>query len=745
MSKRIIALSEKAALDANDVMAVDNVSGGTKKYKMQRILDQINSVAAAAEEAIGQVDEEVTDLKSGINQIYKGDTVTKDASGNWYAELNIEAGETYTIKNNGVSGAFTIFTSNVTVHNTSTDIESVGTLNAGYSLTFTATQDAKYFVGYANSATIISIEMSGTVLNDVYNKLDEQKVVNAFVCKPHWRNGSLLNKNNAQAISTNNIIDARNFQSVDVLMRFDIPTGYIYGIELSTYSISEGDPATSGSSAIRNNILYQSADGMFHFELSEAEKGVAFALWSVNGSGTTSPLRITTVDGADIGIKFNITNNKEEYLMPSLSWRNGSSFNATNAAGIANADIINVDEAEEVVIYATFDIPEGYHYVFEYSTFSVSSGTTLSNVATTIRKQRQIRNKSGILPLKLTITEKGFAVAIYCENESGTLYNLRIRDVDTAKIQILRRYTADSGNERLTLDYDTLKSGMSGNVNIAIQTDTHISLFRNYKTNGATFNTADMTAFAQAVNSIECLGCNCFANLGDVVRGYEFDPDYETRASLDGIVDVYKNITTNKFLLVGNHDDGCAFYLNPTYNDDKRKENVLFPMEQLNRISKYGTITGALQNYAYKDISGVRFISLYQRDYDYNTTIPGIEDFAIGSAQLEWLTNTALDTFLPVVVMTHAPLISDLYANGGTGFADAVAALTTFINNGGTVIAVLSGHTHEQNAAKVDGINHIVFANGYNFFELVSINLTAKTITCKVVNNSNLTDRTFTY
>lgn len=66
MSKRFIALSEKAALDANDVMAVDNPSGGTKKFKVQKILDQISAVATAADEAIDQLDDDLTELKGEI-------------------------------------------------------------------------------------------------------------------------------------------------------------------------------------------------------------------------------------------------------------------------------------------------------------------------------------------------------------------------------------------------------------------------------------------------------------------------------------------------------------------------------------------------------------------------------------------------------------------------------------------------------------------------------------------------------
>jgi hypothetical protein len=60
-------------------------------------------------------------------------------------------------------------------------------------------------------------------------------------------------------------------------------------------------------------------------------------------------------------------------------------------------------------------------------------------------------------------------------------------------------------------------------------------------------------------------------------------------------------------------------------------------------------------------------------------------------------------------------------------------------------VAVLSGHTHQQGYATVDGINHIVFQNGYNFFEKVSIDLANRTISCKAINNNNLDNITLSY
>ena len=305
---------------------------------------------------------------------------------------------------------------------------------------------------------------------------------------------------------------------------------------------------------------------------------------------------------------------------------------------------------------------------------------------------------------------------------------------------------ADASSSPLSIDYTTIKSSMSGKVNIALQTDTHMSSFTGYKYDGTVFEKSNFSTFNAVLKTIDKLPFDVFMNLGDIVRGYEFDPDYETRASIDNIITEYdKNISIPKLFLIGNHDDGNMWYNDGSrYNQKPSEENVLYPNEQFNRITKFGENNGKNINYYHTDISGIRFITLWQKDFDYASDIPQNEDFKIGTDQLTWLSNEALDTSLPVVVLTHAPLITSLYAHGGIGFSDAVTAIESFASGGGTVVAVLSGHTHTQATATQNGINHIVFANGYNWFELLSIDLVNSTLTCKAINKT-LSDISVTF
>ena len=298
----------------------------------------------------------------------------------------------------------------------------------------------------------------------------------------------------------------------------------------------------------------------------------------------------------------------------------------------------------------------------------------------------------------------------------------------------------------LPLDYDSLAAAMDGKVCLAIQTDTHMSLFDNYTTAGQKYGASDFVTFRRVLASIEKLGVDAFANLGDIVRGYEFDMPYETRESLDTILDYYSDyISSPKLYVVGNHEDGDVYYYNLTYNDKQSVYDVLYPNEQFNRVTKRGIINKGLQNYYYVDISGIRVICLYQKDYDYSTEIPHTESFKIGTSQLEWLESTALDTDLPVLVITHAPLIPSLFSTSGTGFAEALGHIENFRTNGGKVIGVMTGHTHVQNSDTVNGITHVVFKNGSSFFELVTIDLEEQKVICSAVNNSQLTNIEYTF
>lgn len=405
-----------------------------------------------------------------------------------------------------------------------------------------------------------------------------------------------------------------------------------------------------------------------------------------------------------------------------------------DTAYIRPKNFIRVNAGDVLTVHpTTFGLYNSVMY--KYNTDNASGYTTSVTIpATTAGKT-----------WKHTFTEDGWFKFRASNASSGAKINpedlLSFNDV----FYLEHFYDADELTKKigpLGIDYFTINSQINGKFNLAIQTDTHMSKYVAYTS--AEYLPSDFDDLKSVVNAINKLDIDLFANLGDFIRGYQSDPSYESRSNADAVMDIYKTIKTNKAFVIGNHDDGCLFYSNTTYNDNPSTQQVMFPNEQFNRYTKFGLNNKGKSNYYYADINGVRIIALYQRDFDYSSAIPQIEAFNISANQLSWFATTALDTNLPVIVLTHAPLVSSLYATSRSGFDEVLSALDSFVNGGGTVIAVLSGHTHAQNAEKVNGINHIVFKNGYDLFELVSVDLSNRTISCKAINGSSA-DLSLTY
>ena len=129
-------------------------------------------------------------------------------------------------------------------------------------------------------------------------------------------------------------------------------------------------------------------------------------------------------------------------------------------------------------------------------------------------------------------------------------------------------------NQKLSLDYTTLKNAMIGKTNFAIQTDTHISSFDAYNNSNNKASKSDLSLFKTVLNSIKELNCDLTLNLGDIVRGYQYDTDFETRKTMDDIINAYSSIVGNCLFVIGNHDDGNLFYYDTSYNDFSRREKV---------------------------------------------------------------------------------------------------------------------------------------------------------------------------
>lgn len=391
-------------------------------------------------------------------------------------------------------------------------------------------------------------------------------------------------------------------------------------------------------------------------------------------------------------------------------------------------------------------IPSYVGHVYLYSSFDESS--YMNDGFDFYKSQKHIIDKDCYVSFRVSKTQYS-AISNDELNAFGELFtivrNSALSSVDKLNDSVDKLNDIVIGDtSTLNIDYESINAQIDGKFTIVVQSDTHLCSFDTYKSTGEKIAKSDFDTFSKILRSVSKINYNVFANLGDIVQGCEFDSDFETRKSIDNIVETYSKYISRIIYVIGNHDDGNLFYYDNRYNDKKDVANVIYPFEQFNRITKYGLNNRNNKNYFYNDIDGVRIITLYQRDYIYQDSIPYIESFAISEEQLTWFENVALNTTNPIIVLTHAPLVNTLYENGGSGFSNILTSLDSFKENGGDVIGVFSGHTHKQDNAVINGINHIVFKNGYDFFEIVMVDKTTRTITCKPI-NKDLQERTFTY
>ena len=237
------------------------------------------------------------------------------------------------------------------------------------------------------------------------------------------------------------------------------------------------------------------------------------------------------------------------------------------------------------------------------------------------------------------------------------------------------------------------------------------------------------------------VGCDFIANLGDIIQGYNsatLDSPERTRQSYTDIVKRYtRNVSCPVMFAVGNHDSNYLY-------DGGSAEFT--NAEVFGRLIKKGLRTmptashPAGKSYYYMDFDAVRAIVLNTSD---GATA---NSFVVSQEQINWFTNNALDTDKAVLVLSHVPLVDEFSTNYGASYESIVSALVAFKSNGGTVIACVSGHTHEQASAVSNGILFITCtrsAPNDGTAEFFMIDLQNKTITTYGLGNAGSRNWTF--
>ena len=250
------------------------------------------------------------------------------------------------------------------------------------------------------------------------------------------------------------------------------------------------------------------------------------------------------------------------------------------------------------------------------------------------------------------------------------------------------------------------------------------------------------------------VGFDFICNLGDIIHGYNEEGKDDIALVRKDMSDLAYNYTHRAkcpvMFAFGNHDD------NPMWAVAHTSDGYIKIAEAYGRLYSFcrNTMPCSVWHnrnvYYYNDFGDVRVIVLNTTDTTYtdgsSTMAPR---YVISNEQLAWFTNVALDTDKAIIVMCHCPIDSTLAvdgAAGGTNYAEALAAIDAFKNNGGTVIGCFYGHNHAQNDTMHNGFPEVMFANGGSFCEVVTVDLDTKTVTAKVIGNSSLTQtRTWNY
>lgn len=341
---------------------------------------------------------------------------------------------------------------------------------------------------------------------------------------------------------------------------------------------------------------------------------------------------------------------------------------------------------------------------------------------------------------------------------SNSDLRVRVSELEKQKNNVEKFYLPTAW----TKDISSIQKLQGNKFTFGVQTDTHFSLYEKKDVEGNVYVANDNNHITPFKNLTNYIGFDFICNLGDMIRGYQFDSDVEARASMTEAVNRYtENVGCPVLFAIGNHDDNAMYTVDSTVGSGNHSlDEVLVGKELYAKMIAPSRNTSARQfvqngksNYYYMDFNEVRVIVLDTRDIPFNVlsgTDITINNHKISEEQYTWFSNVALQTEKKVVVLSHVPLLNSLISSNNTvANADYVLnALATFKNKGGTVIGCFCGHVHEQNSATdASGILHVTFESGGNFAEIVMVDTDNNTIETKLVGNfpSALVGRNFTY
>ena len=371
----------------------------------------------------------------------------------------------------------------------------------------------------------------------------------------------------------------------------------------------------------------------------------------------------------------------------------------------ANTELIRT--SEDIILEAGTAAQVSY-LIFNTTTntFSLKTQSKLSNTEIYLGA---ITRTTGLGQIKCTHTINGYPIG-----SDLLLLDLAEKLPDTWKEKI-----------------ESINTTKGTQFTFAIQTDTHY-----YSDNGDEV-AENLKLFTNYI------GFDFVANLGDVIRGYAdeiIDSNENMRNAMTEIIHRYVTGISCPFMVaMGNHDTNRMWAT--TYSEEPFTfAEVWGKMFKPSFNTNFKAITETGSMYYYTDFNDVRVIVINTQDGDDG-------GFGISTEQLTWFTNIALNTNKWVLVLSHVPIVNgwSVSSNYVSSYANIVSALQSFKNNGGKVIACMSGHTHTQENKTVDDILYITFRNGGSICEVVQIDLNVKTINTIPIGFTGVGNRSFTF
>ena len=127
-----------------------------------------NTTPAINADNLNKIEDGIFTLDKSLGLVANEGSITIPSASNYYLEYKIESGKTYNITDTGSSGQLTMVTR---ATKSGSNLDDIGTFRAGETKQYTATQNAGWLVGYANSATSIFVEEAGLEIPSIKGRL----------------------------------------------------------------------------------------------------------------------------------------------------------------------------------------------------------------------------------------------------------------------------------------------------------------------------------------------------------------------------------------------------------------------------------------------------------------------------------------------------------------------------------------------------------------------------------------------